>query len=532
MAINYPMLLTTLGGLGIFLIGMVIMTNALHELAGTALRRVLLRFTKSPTTGAVTGAISTAILQSSSATTVAAVGFVGAGIITFSESLGIIFGANIGTTITGWLVALVGFKLQLTNVLLPLIFIGALLKLFTKGKLAAVGMVMAGFGLIFVGISQLQQGMSGLQSVITPETFPDDSPLGRLKLVLIGIAITLVTQSSSAGVATAITALYAGAINFNQAAALVIGMDVGTTITALMVTIGGSVAVKRTGYSHVVYNILTAIGALILLTPFTYLYELLFPDQLQRNGEIALVAFHTVFNALGVLLILPFTRHFAALMKRLVGREQKSFTQSLETAFLAHPDVALTAAKSAVIPQFVELLRYLHWLLGDRRSQVTGEFGQLEIALDRTHEYVDLIHIDKREKPDWFTLVSLIHLLDHMQRLHERCYDKNVMSLQQSGQHVLYSSVAELVYSIELMLNSIESGDFYQSYRQIRDCDNYLKPSLEQYRQDIVQRIANGEITVPEATQSLDSARALQRLLHNLHRASYYIADINEAITK
>ena len=123
-------ILNTLGGLGVFLLGMVVMTDGLKAIAGGALRHALAQFTKSPTSGAITGAIGTAIIQSSSATTVAAVGFVGAGLITFSQSLGIIFGANIGTTITGWLVAIVGFKIEIDSIALPFVLVGVLLRLF------------------------------------------------------------------------------------------------------------------------------------------------------------------------------------------------------------------------------------------------------------------------------------------------------------------------------------------------------------------------------------------------------------------
>lgn len=157
------------GGLGIFLLGMIVMTEGLHTLAGDSMRNALMRFTKSPVTGATTGAVVTAILQSSSAITVAAIGFVGAGLMAFPEALGIIFGANIGTTITGWMVALLGFKLNLGTAVLPIILIGVLLKLFTKDKLASFGYSIAGFGLIFVGITLLQEGMSGLEGIITPE---------------------------------------------------------------------------------------------------------------------------------------------------------------------------------------------------------------------------------------------------------------------------------------------------------------------------------------------------------------------------
>ncbi|MDX1698800.1 MAG: Na/Pi symporter, partial [Thiohalobacterales bacterium] len=308
---NTSLLLTAAGGLGLFLLGMVIMTDGLRTLAGDATRHILMKFTHTPASGAATGAITTALLQSSSATTVAAVGFVSAGLLTFPSALGIIFGANIGTTITGWLVALLGFKLKVGTLMLPLILAGTLLRLFAGGRRAAFGFGLAGFGLIFIGIDFMQTGMSGFGDIISPDRLPGDTLGGRLLLVLLGMLATIITQSSSAGVATTLTLLFAGMVNFHQAAALVIGMDIGTTFTALLATIGGTTGARRTGLSHVIYNFITAVLALSLIDIYVAGWEQLAPGVLAMQGEIGLVAFHTLFNILGVIFILPFTGLFA-----------------------------------------------------------------------------------------------------------------------------------------------------------------------------------------------------------------------------
>ena len=312
---NFLIILNVLGGIGLFLLGMIVMTDGLRALAGHAMRSVLMRFTKSPLTGALTGAVSTAILQASGVTTVAAVGFVGAGLITFPEALGIIFGANIGTTFKGWIIALLGFKMSLGNVFLPIVFIGAVIRLVSKGRLATIGYSIAGFGLVFVGLTFMQESMSELHGFVSFENLPADTLSGRLLLVALGLVFTVITQSSSVSVAAALTALYADLINFNQAAALVIGMDLGTTSTAALATIGGSVGVKRTGFSHVIFNLLTATLALILINPFAWAWNYFSPGELAKNAEIALVACHTCFNTLGVVMILPFTAQFARFME-------------------------------------------------------------------------------------------------------------------------------------------------------------------------------------------------------------------------
>lgn len=164
-----------LGGIGLFLLGMILMTDGLKTAAGDALRRVLLRFTGGPFRAMLSGATITALVQSSSATTLTTIGFVSAGILTFQQAVGVIFGANLGTTSTGWLVSLLGFKVSIASYALPMVGVGALLNLLGRGRLRAAGLALAGFGLIFVGIDQLQSAMAVVATRIDPSMFPRDT---------------------------------------------------------------------------------------------------------------------------------------------------------------------------------------------------------------------------------------------------------------------------------------------------------------------------------------------------------------------
>ncbi|MFP5380591.1 MAG: Na/Pi symporter, partial [Vicinamibacteria bacterium] len=178
------------------------------------------------------GAGITALVQSSSATTLATIGFVSAGLLSLPNAIGVVIGANIGTTATGWLVSLLGLKLSIGKIAMPLIGVGALLRLLARERLAQAGLALAGFGVIFVGIDALQAGMAALAGRVDPAQFPVAGLAGRLLLVLLGVLMTVIMQSSSAAVATTLTALSGGAITLDQAAALVIGQNVGTTVTA------------------------------------------------------------------------------------------------------------------------------------------------------------------------------------------------------------------------------------------------------------------------------------------------------------
>ena len=196
------------------------MTDGLKAVAGDSLRAILARFTGGPVTAVMTGVAITLVVQWSSATVLMTIGFVSAGLLTFAQSVGVIFGANLGTTSTGWLVALLGLRFSISAVALPLVGIGALARLLTRGRTASMGMVLAGFGLIFVGIDYLQAGMDSFSEHFDPAIFPAETVTGRLVLVGIGIIMTVVLQSSSATVTTTLTALHSGTILPEQAAAL------------------------------------------------------------------------------------------------------------------------------------------------------------------------------------------------------------------------------------------------------------------------------------------------------------------------
>lgn len=518
-------ILQAAGGLGLFLLGMSVMTGGLKEMADDKLRSALAKTTKGPVSGVCTGAVATAILQSSSATTVAAVGFVHAGLLTFSQALGIIFGANIGTTITGWLVALVGFKLKLGEIMLPIIFVGMLLRLAGRRRVEPVGTALAGFGLIFVGIGVLQEGMAAFQGVVTPDSFPPDTIVGRLLLVVIGVAITIVTQSSSAGVAAALTAVHAGTITLPQAAAMVIGMDFGTTITAAMATIGGNVQARRTGFAHVVYNAMTALAALLLLTPFLSSVDFLLPSAGAIEPELVLVGFHSFFNALGVVAILPFTHQFAALIIRLFPERGNSLTQHLDPTLLTSPNVALQAVKATLqdITRsiFEELIRRIDAPTDLSRSQRLTDADQ---AVDETRKYFQQLQIDQQQG-EWLNeYLRGIHILDHLRRVITRT--KNTRRLKRvRADDELSAMTDDMLSAVEVLLNADMPMTAAQ-VDQIRDRNEEFKRLIRDYRRLTMRRTAASQIDTQTALQRMDTARWLRRLVHHTMRiAEHSTAD-------
>ncbi len=416
------MIVQAIGGLGVFLLGMALLTENLSAISSRSLRRAIARFAETPAGGIATGTITTAIIQSSTATSVTAVGLVNAGIMTFDQALGVILGANAGTTVTGWLVAMLGFKLDIAGYMLPLIAFGVLLRMLGRSHLRLIGMACAGFGLIFLGIDILREGMTGLSDVLTPDTFPPDTLTSRVALVGLGVLLTLITQSSSAGVAMALAALAAERISFVQAACLVIGFDIGTTITAVIASIGGSVAAKRTVASHVIFNLCTAVGAFLLLPLYAMGLEGWIGVEVSAYPELSLVGFHTLFNVLGVAAVIPLVPAFARLVVRLVPDRQLDPVRYLSRALQHKTDEALDMALRALQETAQALFVSLQQRIGEPRSrnEVLAELETFKRWHMQIEDYLGDIGLKDSLPTRVMRHVSALHASNHIERLVER----------------------------------------------------------------------------------------------------------------
>jgi len=336
-----------LGGLGMFLLAVTMITDGLRATAGPALREMLANWTRTPLQGIFSGVAITAIVQSSSAVTVATIGFVNAGIINMRQALGIVYGSNIGTTMTAWLVAIIGFKLNVDAFALPLIGLGMILKL-TGGerKRASIGLALVGFGLFFIGIDVLKDAFGGLVDSIDLATFTLEGLAGVLTYFGIGFLMTVLTQSSSAAIAITLTAATGGVLDINAAAAMVIGANVGTTSTAALAVIGATPNAKRVASAHILFNLGTGVVALIILPVLFLIVKhagvLL---GLEDIPAVTLALFHTIFNILGVLLIFPLNGRLADfLAKRFVTQEEmEGQPRYLDKVVAVSPPLAVNA---------------------------------------------------------------------------------------------------------------------------------------------------------------------------------------------
>lgn len=335
------------GGLGLFLLAVRMITDGLKLAAGGMLRDLLGHWTYTHTRGIVTGVAITAIVQSSSAVTVATIGFVNAGLLPLYQALGVIYGANIGTTMTGWLVALVGFNIKIEAFALPLIGLGMLLRL-AKGttRLGSLGEALAGFGLFFIGIDVLREAFAGLASGIELQTFSIEGISGILLYLGIGFLVTLFTQSSSAAIAITLTAATSGVLAIEAAAAMVIGANIGTTSTAAFAVIGATPNAKRVAMAHIIFNMISGIIAMLLLPlMFWSISTTEIMLNLEDSPAVTLALFHTAFNVLGVVLILPVSNILCKYLEKKfrTAEEIESKPKYLDKTVAETPALALNA---------------------------------------------------------------------------------------------------------------------------------------------------------------------------------------------
>lgn len=343
----YSMISSGIGGLGLFLLGMWLMSDGLRMAAGSALNHFLHHWTNTRLRGLSVGIFLTGLIQSSGAVTVATIGFTNAGLLSLKRAIWIIFGSNIGTTTTGWLVTLIGFNFKISAFALPMIGIGMILKL-SKGeaKLGALGQALVGFGILFLGIDVLKETFSSLGSNVDLVSNSENTWQDILMFTGFGFLITVLVQSSSVTLAITLTALSGGVMTLLPAAAIVIGSNLGSTTTAIFSSFGTNSVAKRVVASHVVFNVITASVSLILISPLLSL--ILYSQDLFNLGNsstMTLALFHTIFNLLGVLLMIPIATPLVSwLKKRFKSKDEaKGKPLYLDKNALALPSLALHA---------------------------------------------------------------------------------------------------------------------------------------------------------------------------------------------
>ncbi len=354
-----------LGGLGVFLLGIKMMSDGLQKAAGNRLRKIISGATGNRFTATFSGILVTSIIQSSSATTVMVVGFVSAGLLTLTQSLGVIFGANIGTTTTAWIISLLGFKVDIALFAMPMIGVGFFSQFVSKWPIVRrIGEAMLGFGLLFLGLSLIKSGIPDVQSSSATiewiTKFRPDTLWSLLAVVGVGTVLTVIFQSSSAVMAVTLTCAAKGLIDYPTACALVLGENIGTTITANIAAIGAPRAAKRAALGHMMFNILGVIWAIALFHPLLSLVDWIVPGSTEgTSSEVLLVnipyhlsAFHTTFNIINTCVMLIFIKQFEKLIMMIMPLKRSEEDQTdllyLKAGITATPELFIEAARREV----------------------------------------------------------------------------------------------------------------------------------------------------------------------------------------
>jgi phosphate:Na+ symporter len=518
-----------LGGVGLFLVGMILMSEGLKAAAGGALQRILERMTSTPITAFLSGMGLTALVQSSSATTITTIGFVSAGLLSFPAALGVIIGANVGTTSTGWIVSLLGFKLNVGAFALPFIGVGALMKLLSSGRRAHLGMAVVGFGLIFVGIDFLQDGMGGLAQNIDFSGFSHASLGGRLGLLLVGALMTVLLQSSSAAVALTLTALFSGAIGLEQAAYLVIGQNLGTTVKAVLAAMGASVPAQRTAVAHILFNLAAGLIA-FLMARYLLNLSLLLGDWLNNDDPAFVLAlFHTLFNLIGAALFLPLLNPFSRLVTRLVPDRGPAFTRHFDDSLLHIPAVAVGASARALQDIALATLREAENLLRNQphSRQSYEHLWAAQAAVHETYHFLGKIRAIGDDRKLYARRLALLHAGDHAARLIETCLEAEKPLAGPTALAAAERLTPALTIAAEWLTNQEAEGE--KVSRHLKKASRKQANARRDNRDTLLQETAAGLVNPDEAQRYLESMRWVDRIGYHSWRMLYHLVDPLEA---
>jgi phosphate:Na+ symporter len=550
--------ISVLGGVGLFLLGMSVMTNGLKALAGSGLRATLSKAAATPLSGAFWGAFITLIVQSSSATTMTTIGLVSAGLLTFSQGLGLVFGANVGTTGTGWLIALIGVRVSLTAAALPMIFVGALIKLLGRGRVSAAGEALAGFALVLFGLTTLQQGMGGLAEQLHPADLPAvfgpgvswwSSLFGLLALIVVGLAMTAVMQSSTAAIAVTLTAHFAGAVGLDQACALIIGQNIGTATSSALAALGASSTAKRLALAYILFKLIAALIAMVLF-PLTIPLLVLLSKTI--DGVTLLAGYHTAYNVVGVAVLLPLIDRFTRFVERILPERGSPLTRCLDPAALVTPLAAEEAVRRTVARSLGTMCGSIGEALtaaGHGTSVRAVSVTEASDALRQAGEFMSEASGPPESKEEQERLTSTLHALEHASRLAEVAGEKGELGLVPGGSEDVRAAglCAEAMRNAVLIAGEVgalpdardqtapvEALDGEkevaangvpneQAIVELEHCAETLRELQRAHREVTLSSVAGGAVSADEAIARVDTVRRLEALARHAWRSAAHL---------
>ena len=509
--------LCLLGAVGLFLYGMKVMSEGLQKAAGDRLRNILSAMTRNRVTGTLTGMLITALIQSSSASTVMVVSFVNAGLMTLAQSMAVIMGANVGTTFTAWIISLFGFKVNMSIFVLPMIGLAIPLLFSSKSRNKSIGEFLVGFSFLFMGLDMISAYVPDLQS--NPEMFAflqEYTSKGFLSVLIflsVGTIVTMVIQSSAATFAITLIMCSKGWIGFDLSCALVLGSNIGTTVTPLLASMSGNVAARRTAMGHLLFNLLGTIWTLCIFYPFIdftswlteimgqgnpdalmgyvnhieatnpELYSHLFDNTLpaktpelvtigamQQSVSIGLSVFHTIFNLVNLSIMIWFTGMYVKIVERLVpsknNQENEFQLKYISGGLMSASELNISQAEKEMLVYGQRVQRMIGMAqnlvhIKDTSQEFTREFSRLEKyeeISDRMEieiaNYLNRISEGRLSNEGKHHIAAMLSIIAEIESIADCCYGvaKTLIRKQQSGvkfNEVIYEKIDSMFIEVE-----------------------------------------------------------------------------------
>ncbi|MFA6905031.1 MAG: Na/Pi cotransporter family protein [Sphaerochaeta sp.] len=449
------------GSLGLFLFGIKLLSEGLQKSAGDKMKAILKLMTKNRFISIMTGLLITIIIQSSSATTVMVVSFVNAGLMGLTQAIGVILGANIGTTFTGWLVALLGFKVDITSLALVSIAFAAPMMFSKKNKTRDAADILLGFGVLFLGLNFMSHSIPDITGNIEVleflATFNSDTLWMNMLCILLGTLVTIVVQSSSAAMAMTLTMAYNGWLGVTASAALILGSNIGTTITAYLASIGTSTTAKRAAWAHIFFNVVGSVIALILFHPLLKLVNFITPGDiytlegatLSTQLPLFLAMFHSVFNIMNTIIFFPFVRQYAHFIERLVPAkaeydEGTYHFKYIGGVFIDSPEIYMLAIRDEIKKMAnlaCNMLTRYRGMFNNRGADIESD----ALAMKKDEDYADqmqeqlsdfCVHLlqDSQTPTNASSLNCLIRVMDELESVTDSCYNLTILSQRRYNQ--------------------------------------------------------------------------------------------------
>ena len=520
--ISYPLFLLAVGyllflnndakiiiaGISVFLIGMVFMEDGFKLFSGGMLENNLERFTNTLPKAIGTGFLATAIIQSSSLLTIIVISFLSVELISLSGAIGVVFGSNIGTTTTAWIVSTFGVKINIANYAMPMIIFGVIFRFNNNKTYHALGNLLVGLGFVFLGIGYMKEGFEVMKAGLDLAEFAMQGYLGVLIYIFIGVIATVVIQSSSATMALIITALAAGQIEYANALALAIGANVGTTVTAIIGSLSSNANGKRLAVAHFIFNMITGLIAIIFLYQLidlvTFLSSAIGISSDDYPMQLAL--FHTIFNVIGVLAVAPFTSRLVEYLKSLFKEDEKDISRAkyLDNVVIEVPEAAIAALRKEIIHLYDNATEVLSHALSLHRDTFIGMGDGIDTAVEASVTKID-INVDDRYEKKIKTLYGDI--------INYATISQEDMSVQEK--HKIYSlkvacrDIVETIKDVKELQRNVNR--FIKSKNQhIKDEYNYLRESIA--------KTLDGIHTLRNADDDLEVLAKIKVLEENLKK--------------